>query len=88
MFNKKESRNMETKIENVLPFAKRKKLLGMIRKAKYCFAWVLIYREDGEYIQVTKGSLKNIIENASGDTLNLMLNETFTLREDGDLYVN
>jgi len=88
MFNKKESRNMETKIENVLPFAKRKKLLDMIRKAKYCFAWVLIYREDGEYIQVTKGSLKNIIENASGDTLNLMLNETFTLREDGDLYVN
>ena len=60
----------------------------MIRKAKYCFAWVLIYREDGEYIQVTKGSLKNIVENASGDTLNLMLNGTFTLREDGDLYVN
>jgi hypothetical protein len=72
----------------------KKELLNKIKKAKYCFAWVNIYVEDGEYLQITKGTLKAIVNKASKDFLKLMLNgnysenATFKLREDGDLYVN
>ena len=72
----------------------KKELLNKIKKARYCFAWVNIYVEDGEYLQVTKGTLISIVRKADEKLLKLMLkgnyseNATFNLREDGDLYVN
>ena len=54
-----------------------------ITKAKNVFVWVLVYGEDGEYIQTSKGKLVNAINKFEN------LDESvFVLREDGDLYVN
>ena len=72
----------------------KKELLSQIKKARYCFGWVNIYVEDGAYLQVTKDTLKNIVKNASEETLKVMLkggyseNPSFKLRDDGDLYIN
>jgi len=72
----------------------KKELLNKIKKARYCFAWVNIYKEDGEYLQVTKDTLRVIVKKADGDLLKMMLNgsdgetSTFHLRSDGDLYIN
>ena len=65
----------------------KKELLSKIKKARYCFAWVNIYVEDGAYLQVTKGTLIYIVKNAPKEGLQAMLT-TFCLRDDGDLYIN
>jgi len=65
----------------------KKELLNKIKKAKYCFAWVNIYIEDGAYLQVTKETLRYIVKKAHEDAYT-SLNETFVLRDDGDLYIN
>ena len=72
----------------------KKELLNKIKKARYCFAWVNIYVEDGAYLQVTKDTLRAIVNKADNTLLKLMLkgdfsnNSTFRLRDDGDLYIN
>ena len=71
-----------------------KELISMIKKSKSCFAWVNIYQEDGEYLQINKSTLIFIVKKADEAHIKLMLkgdyseNATFNLREDGDLYVN
>jgi hypothetical protein len=65
----------------------KKELLNKIKKARYCFAWVNIYVDDGAYLQVTKDTLKYIVKEADEDAYT-SLKETFVLREDGDLYIN
>ena len=72
----------------------KKELLSKIKKARYCFGWVNIYVEDGAYLQVTKETLRYIVKNAPEEALKIMLkgdhstNPSFTLRDDGDLYIN
>ena len=66
----------------------KKELLNKIKKAKYCFAWVNIYEEDGEYLQVTKNTLINVVNNTTDEENLKGLKTTFTLREDEDLYIN
>ena len=80
MLNNKESRNMETKIENVLPFAKRQTLLRMIKKAKYVYAWVVL-GDDGRYIQIVKSNLLLVLKDSEYDK------DKFVMRGE-DLYVN
>ena len=54
-----------------------------IRKAKNIFVWVLVYDGDGEYIQTSKANVVRGINSFE------MLDENkFVLREDGDLYIN
>jgi len=60
----------------------------MIKKSKSCFAWVNIYQEDGEYLQINKSTLINVVSNTTNEDLLKGLTDTFALREDGDLYVN
>ena len=72
----------------------KKELLNKIKKATYCFAWVNIYIEDGAYLQVTKDTLRAIVNKADNTLIKLMLmgdfsnNPIFVLRDDGDLYIN
>jgi len=55
-----------------------------ITKAKSVFVWVIVYDGDGEYIETSKAKLVNALRSRFED-----LDESkFTLREDGDLYVN
>ena len=55
-----------------------------ITKAKSVFVWVNIYDGDGEYIETSKAKLVNALRSRFED-----LDESkFSLREDGDLYVN
>ena len=55
-----------------------------ITKAKSVFVWVNIYDGDGEYIETSKAKLVNALRSRFED-----LDESkFTLRQDGDLYVN
>ena len=54
-----------------------------IRKAKNVFVWVVVYDGDGEYIQTSKANVVRGINSFE------MLDENkFVLREDGDLYIN
>ena len=55
-----------------------------IKKAKNVFVWVLIYGEDGEYIEIPKSKLLYGIKH-NPEALDP---DQFKLREDGDLYVN
>ena len=72
----------------------KKELLNKIKKAKYCFAWVNIYIEDGAYLQVTKDTLRAIVHKADNTLIKVMLKgdfsnlPTFNLRDDGNLYIN
>ena len=72
----------------------KKELLNKIKQARYCFAWVNIYIEDGAYLQVTKDTLRYVVKNAPKEALKAMLkgsyneNPTFNLRDNGDLYIN
>jgi hypothetical protein len=54
-----------------------------IRKAKYVFVWVLVYGDDGAYIQTSKANVVRGITN-----FEMLDEEKFVLREDGDLYIN
>jgi len=72
----------------------KKELLSKIKKARYCFAWVNIYSEDGAYLQVTKETLRYVVKRADKECVEVMLKGTsgmpavFRLRDDGDLYIN
>ena len=54
-----------------------------IRKAKNVFVWVVVYDGDGEYIQTSKANIVRGIND-----IEMLDNEKFVLREDGDLYIN
>ena len=54
-----------------------------IRKAKNVFIWVVVYDGDGEYIQTSKANVVRGI-----NSFEMLDNEKFVLREDGDLYIN
>tara|TARA_S200002703_G_scaffold159653_1_gene173919 strand:+ start:1836 stop:2021 length:186 start_codon:yes stop_codon:yes gene_type:complete len=55
-----------------------------IRQAKNVFVWVIIYDGDGEYIEVSKSKLINVLK-SNFENLD---QSRFVLREDGDLYVD
>ena len=55
-----------------------------VTKAKEEYVWVLVYDGDGEYIQTTKGKLVNALR-VNPEILD---EDKFVLREDGNLYVN
>jgi len=57
-----------------------------IRQAKNVFLWVEIYDGDGEYIETSKSKLINILRSIKD--FDLVDDNKFILREDGDLYVN
>jgi hypothetical protein len=57
-----------------------------IRQAKNVFVWVDIYYGDGEYIEVSKSKLTNVLRSIKD--FDLVDDNKFILREDGDLYVN
>ena len=65
----------------------QKQLLEDIKKAENVFVWVGVYEGDGEYLPTTKKVLRELIINSdcSGNPVDY---SKFTLREDGDLYVN
>ena len=54
-----------------------------IRKAKNVFVWVVVYDGYGEYIQTSKANVVRGI-----NSFEMLDNEKFVLREDGDLYIN
>ena len=57
-----------------------------IRQAKNVFVWVDIYDGDGEYIEISKSKLTNVLRSIKD--FDLVDDNKFILREDGDLYVN
>ena len=65
-----------------------KELISKIKKAKFCFVWCNVYQEDGEYLQVNKNILIQLVNNTTDESNLKGLKDTFNLREDGDLYVN
>ena len=54
-----------------------------IKKAKNVFVWVVVYDGDGEYIQTSEANVVRGI-----NSFEMLDNEKFVLREDGDLYIN
>ena len=66
----------------------KKELLNKIKKARACFGWVNIYQEDGEYLQLNKSVLINVVNNTTDNEMLKGLKDTFELRSDNDLYVN
>ena len=54
-----------------------------IRIANNVFVWVVVYDGDGEYIQTSKANIVRGINDVE-----MLDNEKFVLREDGDLYIN
>ena len=58
-----------------------------IKKARYVFVWVLIYGDDGEYIETSKASVLRLLK-AIPENFKYIDQDKFVLREDGDLYIN
>jgi hypothetical protein len=58
-----------------------------IKKARYVFVWVLIYDDDGEYIETSKASVLRLLK-AIPENFKYIDQDKFVLREDGDLYIN
>ena len=58
-----------------------------IKKARYVFVWVLIYADDGEYIETSKANVLRLLK-AIPENFKYVDQDKFVLREDGDLYVN
>jgi len=58
-----------------------------IKKARYVFVWVLIYTEDGEYIETSKANVLRLLK-AIPVNFKYIDQDKFVLREDGDLYIN
>jgi|TARA_Y100000310_G_scaffold8183_1_gene8804 hypothetical protein len=58
-----------------------------IKKARYVFVWVLIYDEDGEYIETSKANVLRLLK-AIPENFKYIKQDKFVLREDGDLYIN
>ena len=56
----------------------------LVSKAIYVFAWVMTSAEDGEYLEVKKGSVR---EGIKTDPMRYDINQ-FDLRTDGNLYIN
>ena len=61
-----------------------KEILKMVSKADWVYAWVMTSAEDGEYLEVKKGSIREGIKN---DPMRFDVNQ-FDLRTDGNLYIN
>jgi hypothetical protein len=59
-----------------------------IKKARYVFVWVLIYDDDGEYIETSKASVLRLLKALSTENFKYIKQDKFVLREDGDLYIN
>ena len=55
-----------------------------IKKAKKVLVWVLVYGEDGEYIQTSKANVCRAIEK----NVDIIDESKFVLREDNYLYIN
>jgi len=58
-----------------------------IKKARYVFVWVLIYDDDGEYIETSKASVLRLLK-AIPENFKYIKQDKFVLKEDGDLYIN
>ena len=58
-----------------------------IKKARYVFVWVLIYTEDGEYIETSKANVLRLLK-AIPVNFKYIDQDKFVLRDDGDLYIN
>tara|TARA_R110000764_G_scaffold30280_1_gene70374 strand:- start:772 stop:993 length:222 start_codon:yes stop_codon:yes gene_type:complete len=56
----------------------------MLTKANYVFAWVMTCGQDGDYLEIKKGSVREGIKN---NPMRYDLNN-FDLRTDGNLYIN
>lgn len=54
---------------------------SLLRKSKPCFAWVNVYLQDGEYVQVNKTHLLELVHPDSTSQFNVQE------REDG-IYIN
>jgi len=70
-----------------------KEVREKIKKANNCYVWCMIDGVDvGEYFKTTKGDVwywtRKYIRNNKANTDFTNLNNTFVLRENGDLYVN
>ena len=61
-----------------------KEITKMLAKANWVFAWVMTSSEDGEYLEVKKGSIREGIKN---NPMRFDVNQ-FDLRTDGNLYIN
>jgi hypothetical protein len=65
---------------------KKREFSGAVRKANDCFAWVLLYGEDGEYIRIAKRELLYLAKHAQWDIV-----AEKRMHADGvkfDLYIN
>ena len=58
-----------------------------IKKARYVFVWVLVYTEDGEYIETSKANVLRLLKSIPVN-FKYIDQDKFVLREDGDLYIN
>ena len=61
-----------------------KEIKKLVSKAMYVFAWVMTSAEDGDYLEVKKGSIR---EGIKTDPMRYDINQ-FDLRTDGNLYIN
>ena len=61
-----------------------KEIKKLVSKAMYVFAWVMTSAEDGDYLEVKKGSIR---EGIKTDPMRYDVNQ-FELRTDGNLYIN
>ena len=61
-----------------------KELLKKVKQAKNCFAWVMLSEDDGEYLLVSKKTVKHLLDTS---VINIDANK-FVVRECGDLYIN
>jgi hypothetical protein len=60
-----------------------KELLKKVKQAKNCFAWVLINEDDGEYLLISKKTVKQLLSTSVN-----ISPDKFILRDCGDLYIN
>jgi hypothetical protein len=61
-----------------------KDLMKKVKQAKNCFAWVMINEDDGEYLLISKKTVKHLLDTC----INNIDPNKFVLRESGDLYIN
>lgn len=63
-----------------------------LNKCTHVFGWINTTGNDGDYIELKKSSVALVIqEHQKGlgrKQANEFMNETFVLREDGDLYIS
>jgi hypothetical protein len=61
-----------------------KELLKKVKQAKNCFAWVMINEDDGEYLLVSKKTVRQLLSTS----INNISPDKIVLRNCGDLYIN